>query len=166
MYFHFAFQVQETASYFTIGFNLCNAVPSIIICLFLGVWSDISGRKIIIGLSLFGSILEYVTVIVTMYTDWPIYVIFAGSFLNGLGGYYIGIQFAVMAYIADTSDKDKRAVRLGKLVTSTFEHLFLFHDSLSLQSYSCDDQAYISYLVYSHLQHRKCYKCTNNTTSS
>ena len=60
-----------------------------------------------------GTLLETMVVLLTMMLDLPISVVYIGSFLNGMGGYFTGLILAVMAYIADTTSADKRALRLG-----------------------------------------------------
>ena len=102
------------AAGFQIGIGLFNTIPSIFVCLFYGALSDRIGRKTIFILSILGSLLEAIIVLLTMYFDWKVWIIFIGSFCNGIGGYLTGILMAVMAYIADTTAADRRAVRLGK----------------------------------------------------
>ena len=107
------FQVQGLASYFQIVFSLCNAVPSIIVCLFMGAWSDSVGRKPVLILSVLGSVLECTIILVIIYYDLPLWLLFIGGVLNGLGGYFTTVTMAVLAYIADTTEEKERAVRLG-----------------------------------------------------
>ena len=49
-----------------------------------------------------------------MYFEWPLYVMFIGSALAGLSGFLPTLSLAVMAYIADTTEKNEVAFRLGK----------------------------------------------------
>ena len=105
--------MQAKSAGFQIGQSLCNTIPSLVVCLYLGVWSDNVGRKPVVILGTLGSLLEALVVLLTMMFDLPILVVYIGSFLNGMGGYFTGLTVAVMAYIADTTSADKRALRLG-----------------------------------------------------
>ncbi len=72
------------------------------------------------GMGLLGGVLESIIVLLTMYLELPIPVIYIGSFFNGLGGFFTGLTLAVMAYIADTTEKDKRALRLGNFISDIY----------------------------------------------
>ena len=105
--------MQAKSAHFQIGQMLCNTIPSLVVCFYLGAWSDNVGRKPVIILGTLGSFIETIVVLLTITFDLPILVVYIGSFLNGMGGYYTGLTFAVMAYIADTTPPEKRALRLG-----------------------------------------------------
>ncbi|XP_065071359.1 lysosomal proton-coupled steroid conjugate and bile acid symporter SLC46A3-like [Rhopilema esculentum] len=113
-------KVQAKSAYFQIGLTLCNTIPSLIVCLYLGAWSDNVGRKPVIILATLCSFVETIFVLLTIMFDLPILVVYIGSFLNGMGGYYTSLTFAVMAYIADSTPADKRALRLGIMEALVF----------------------------------------------
>ncbi|XP_065071361.1 proton-coupled folate transporter-like [Rhopilema esculentum] len=113
-------KVQAKSAGFQIGQSLCNTIPSLVVCLYLGVWSDKVGRKPVVILGTLGSLLEALVVLSTMIFDLPILVVYIGSFLNGMGGYFTGLIVAVMAYIADTTQPEKRALRLGVMEAVVF----------------------------------------------
>ena len=71
------------------------------------------GRKPLIILGMLGALLEAAFVFFTMLFDLPLTVVLVGNFFNGIGGYYTGLMLAVMAYVADTTAKKDRALRLG-----------------------------------------------------
>ena len=107
---------------------MCNTLSSVVVCLFLGSLSDKIGRQPIIALGISGGVVELALNFITMYLKLPLWVLYIGAFVNGLGGYFTGLTLAVMAYVADTTEKDKRALRLGEFIgilslsqCSTFE---------------------------------------------
>ena len=74
--------------------------------------------------------------LMVMYFEWPLYVMFIGSALAGLSGFLPTLSLAVMAYIADTTEKNEVAFRLGKenlhewylAVEGGVAHLFFIND--------------------------------------
>ena len=108
-------QVQEQSSQFQIALSLCNTLPSLLVCLIYGSWSDRVGRKPLIVLGMCGALLDTVCVFFTILLDLPLSVMLFGSFLNGIGGYLTGLFLAVMAYVADTTGREDRPLRLGVL---------------------------------------------------
>ena len=107
-------QVQAETAHFQIGQSLAYTVPAVFICLFLGTWSDHVGRKPVIAMVFLGAVFEATLVSLTMYLKLPLFVILIGAFFNGLGGYFPALTLAVIAYIADTTHQDKRALRFGE----------------------------------------------------
>ncbi len=94
---------------------MCTTIPSFIVCLFMGTWSDKVGRKPVISIGLLGGVLETIFVLLTMYLDLSLYLLYIGGFLNGMCGFFTGLTLAVMSYIADCTEKEKRVFRLGEL---------------------------------------------------
>ena len=111
--FTVSLQVQEQSAHFQIALSLCNTLPSLFVCLIYGSWSDRVGRKPLIVLGMCGALLDTVCVFFTILLDLPLFFILVGSFLNSIGGYLTGLLLAVMAYIADTTEEENRALRLG-----------------------------------------------------
>lgn len=101
-------------AHFQIAQSLCSTLPSLIMCLIYGSWSDKVGRKPLIVMGMLGALLDVTFVFITIVLDLPLYMVLVGNFFNGLGGYYTGLILAVMAYIADTTSKEDRALRLGR----------------------------------------------------
>jgi len=113
-------KVQEQSAHFQIALSLCNTLPSLFVCLIYGSWSDRVGRKPLIVLGMCGALLDTICVFFTILLDLPLSFMLFGSFLNGIGGYITGLLLAVMAYIADTTGEEDRALRLGVLEAVVF----------------------------------------------
>lgn len=112
MYF-LLFKVQLLASRFDIANVMCLSVPSIITSLLIGPWSDTAGRKIPLAAPVIGASIEALNAIIVMYTNWPLYVLFVGSVINGFCGFLTVVTQTSMAYIADTTPHGQVAIRMG-----------------------------------------------------
>jgi len=92
------------------------SIPSILVSLLVGPWSDTAGRKPALAAPVVGALLEALNVLIVMYTGWPLYVLFVGSFINGCCGFFTVMTQTAMAYIADSTPPGKVALRMGKTV--------------------------------------------------
>ena len=117
----FPLQVQTDASYVQLGITMFSALPSIIVTLFMGGWTDKVGRRPALIAPTLGSALEAAVVLVVMYFKLPVYFLFIGGFLHGIFGYYATIILACMSYVADTTEESLIALRLGKFTTSVYQ---------------------------------------------
>ncbi|KAL9982404.1 hypothetical protein ACROYT_G004441 [Oculina patagonica] len=106
-------EVQSLSSYIHLGIVMFATIPSIFTALFIGAWTDIVGRRPALALPAIGSTLEALIVLGTMYFHWPLYLLFVGSAINGICGFFTTMVLAVMAYIADTTDESDRSFRLA-----------------------------------------------------
>ena len=112
--------VQAEASMVHLGIVLSASVPSIIMALLLGAWSDKVGRKIVMMLPIIGGLVEATFILMIMYANLPIYVLFVGSFINGMCGFFTTMILAVFSYMADITEESKRALRLGIIEAIAF----------------------------------------------
>lgn len=106
-------EVQSLSSYIHLGMVMFASIPSLVTALFIGAWTDMVGRRPALALPAIGSSIEAVIVLLTMYLKWPIYVLFVGSAINGLCGFFTTVAMATMAYIADTTNESDRSFRLA-----------------------------------------------------
>lgn len=106
-------EVQALSSYIHLGVVMFASIPSIFTALFIGAWTDTAGRLPALALPAIGSTLEALVVLLTMYFEWPIYVLFVGSAISGTCGFFTTMVLAVMSYIADTTDESERSYRLA-----------------------------------------------------
>lgn len=100
------------------------SIPSLVTALFIGAWTDMVGRRPALALPAIGSSIEAVIVLLTMYLKWPIYVLFVGSAINGLCGFFTTVAMATMAYIADTTNESDRSFRLGRCIIDLNLHKY------------------------------------------
>ena len=91
------------------------AIPSLIVAPFWGPWTDKTRRrKPALIAPTIGALLNTVVVLLVMYFEWPLYVLFVGSAISGVSGFLTTVMLATMSYIADTTEKSGIAIRLGK----------------------------------------------------
>jgi len=112
--------VQDLSARYNIAVSLFLTLPSILACLFYGALSDKIGRKPILLLSIAGGILDSVIVTMTVWLKWPVYLIYVGSFVNGLSGGYTNLVMSSFAYVADTTPRSGLSVRLSFLQCFVF----------------------------------------------
>ena len=103
------------------GLIFFSGAPSLVTGLLLGSWSDKVGRKPAICLPCFGAAVDMSLTLVVIYFDLPLYMLFAGSFFNGMTGYFPAVIIATMAYISDTTEKSMRATKLGECRSRGYE---------------------------------------------
>ncbi|XP_031555678.1 proton-coupled folate transporter-like isoform X2 [Actinia tenebrosa] len=92
---------------------MCLSVPSIVMSLLVGPWTDTGGRKPGLASPVIGAFIEALNAIIVMYTNWPIYMLFIGSVVNGCCGFFTIMTQTAMAYIADTTPETKVALRMA-----------------------------------------------------
>ena len=107
-------QVQRVAAGIDLGHTLFSALPSLLVAPFWGPWTDKAGRKHGMIVPAVGAMIESAVVLLIMYFRWPLWVMFIGGAINGFSGFLTTITLSVMAYIADTTEKENRAFRLGE----------------------------------------------------
>ena len=91
------------------------AIPSLIVAPFWGPWTDKTGRrKPALIAPAIGALLQAAVVLMVMYFEWPLYVLFVGSAISGCSGYVTTLMLATMSYIVDTTEKSGVVIRLGK----------------------------------------------------
>ena len=93
------------------------SIPSLIVAPFWGPWTDKTGRrKPALIVPAIGTLLQTIVVLMIMYFEWPLYVLFEGSATSGFSGFLTTLMLAAMSYIADTTEKTGVAFRIGKVV--------------------------------------------------
>lgn len=120
-------QVQSESSYMQLGLVFSASAPSLIVALILGAWSDHVGRRKAMGLPLFGSAIETALVLVVIYLKLPVTTLLIGAFLVGSCGSFPTMVLSVFSYIADITDENQRAFRLGILEAIAFLSGMLSH---------------------------------------
>lgn len=110
--------VQGRAALVMTFFNACACVPAIFMVLFWGAYSDRVGRKVPILLALFGQIVKFVVMIITMTFRANLYLILVAAVVDGIFGGASTVAMSCMAYISDTSTPKDRTIRLTVIEVS------------------------------------------------
>jgi PCFT/HCP family folate transporter-like MFS transporter 1/3 len=95
---------------------LDNAFP-VIFVLFLGAWSDVYGRKLPYLLSIFGYVLRYALLMLSVhFTSWNAQVVAVVSSLPvALTGSRTALSMVIYSYVTDTTSIKERTFRVGVL---------------------------------------------------
>ncbi|XP_073241660.1 proton-coupled folate transporter-like [Porites lutea] len=107
-------EVQSLATKIDLGNTFFMTIPSLIVAPFWGPWTDKTGRtKPALIAPEIGGVLGTIVMLMVMYLDLPLYVMFVGSALIGSSGFLTTLSLAVMSYIANTTEKTGIAFRLA-----------------------------------------------------
>ncbi|KAK3733548.1 hypothetical protein QZH41_012270, partial [Actinostola sp. cb2023] len=105
-------KVQKLASNFDSLIIPVLFLPSTIMGLFIGPWTDTVGRKPALLLSTLGAALESLMVIGIMSFRWPLRLLLLGKVLNGMTGFLSSMAQAAFVYVSDSTDKSHIPTRL------------------------------------------------------
>ena len=107
--------MQSLATKIDLGNTFFMTIPSLIVAPFWGPWTDKTGRtKPALIAPEIGGVLGTMVMLMVMYLDLPLYLMFVGSALIGSSGFLTTLSLAVMSYIANTTEKTGIAFRLGE----------------------------------------------------
>lgn len=105
-------QRSTATEYWLLYINLASllfAIPSTII---LGIWSETDGRKIMLIVSLLGTVLRIALFIIIMEFQEPLYFFVITSLMTSVLGYNTSLMSSAMAFIADITSSRQRTFRI------------------------------------------------------
>ena len=112
--------VQDRVAELKIYEGLIAALPAAFFCLFVGPWSDVHGRKILLILPLLGNIVAYAACIVNYYFFFELDTNFLLlSSVYGFFGAYQCFNMGLYGYVSDITSAKNRTIRLS-LVNGIF----------------------------------------------
>ena len=116
-------KVQDVVSAYESTLSLAAFFPRILYTLFAGAWSDRHGRKVLIGLPIFGQFLVNVTLLLNrvFLVELPFETLYV-EFVNEVCGSFILYYLGVYSYIADVTTEDERTTRLALI--DGFDYIF------------------------------------------
>jgi MFS family permease len=113
--------VQKQSSYWILMSTVSLVIPSILIAIYLGSWSDRFGRKWPVVFPPFGGILACcVYIVLSFQHEAPVGWICLASFLSGLSGGFVSCIMSCMTYVAAISSQENRTVRISRLEAMIF----------------------------------------------
>lgn len=96
-------------------------IPSLLIAMYLGSWSDKFGRKWPVVFPPLGGVCAcLVYIVISVVEDAPVGWICLASLLSGLTGGFVTCISSCMTYIASVSTPENRTVRISRLEAMTF----------------------------------------------
>ncbi len=105
-------EVQATTSKWMLIIRACETIPSIMVTLLMGAYSDKAGRKFAIVIPLIGSIFRAIWTALVLFCRLPIGLILIGAFTEGAMGGIGTLMMAAFSYIADVTTQDQRSFRI------------------------------------------------------
>ena len=93
--------------------QLAVRIPGMITVLIVGPLSDRFGRKVVLLLALFGSLLQSVLAFFIIWFHLDPYFFILANLFTGLGGDFTGVLAGSFSYIADVSSPKWRTFRIG-----------------------------------------------------
>ena len=109
-------QVQDLAAQIDMGNVLFLSIPSIFVVLILGPWTDTGGRCPALLAPPIGSAVESILILLIMYFEWPVYVLFVGEAINGFSGFVTIMTMAAFAYVSDVTSEKGLPIRIGQYI--------------------------------------------------
>lgn len=108
-------EIQGQSSLVITKAMLIEGLPSILMVLIYGAYSDEMGRRVTILVPYFGGLIQTVCVCLMILLELPFYVYYIGSFFYGLSGSYGTLLSGVFAYLADTTSSSQRSLGMGAM---------------------------------------------------
>lgn len=106
-------EVQDMAARIDMGNVLFQSIPSIFMVLLLGPWTDTGGRRPALLSPPVGSAIESLLIIIIMYLDLPVYILFVGEAINGFSGFATIMTMAAFSYVADVTTEQRLAIHIA-----------------------------------------------------
>ncbi|XP_067681873.1 lysosomal proton-coupled steroid conjugate and bile acid symporter SLC46A3-like [Haliotis asinina] len=111
-------KVQEDTARRLLYFSLSGSIPSILVNLVFGSYSDFLGRKILFFLPLCGDLIKNILTSLVMRYNWSLKLFYAGSVVAGFCGSFTTILLACFSYTADITPPQKsRTIAIAVLET-------------------------------------------------
>ena len=106
-------KIQSEASVWVLVLNACGTFPPLITTIIIGAWSDIHGRKIAIGLPVFGCTLNCLCFIFVIIFNLRLEILIPGALLQGMLGGYPLLLTGCLSYVADITTEQQRTFRIS-----------------------------------------------------
>lgn len=101
-------QVQAINAQWLQWFSLCYGIPSIIMVLVAGSWTDVLGRKVIFLINAIGHMIKYVIYGIVMKFNLRTEYLILGYITEGFSGSYFLAILVTYAYTADITPKNEK----------------------------------------------------------
>ncbi|CAG7828121.1 unnamed protein product [Allacma fusca] len=113
--------VQTDSSHWILMSTISLVIPSLLIAIYLGSWSDRFGRKWPVVIPPLGGVLScLVYIFISFKSDAPVAWILFASAVSGFSGGFVSCIMSCMTYVASVSSEENRTVRISRLEAMTF----------------------------------------------
>lgn len=108
--------VEKMANNYHLGHSLIQIIPSAILSLFIGAWSDRYSRKIPIIVALSGIILDgFGTTLCAYFMKSRVEYYYISAIFTGISGGFIGVLTVLYSYASDVSNSGNRTMKYALL---------------------------------------------------
>ncbi|XP_067124723.1 probable peptidoglycan muropeptide transporter SLC46 [Centruroides vittatus] len=105
-------KIQSEVNNYQLYMSIIVSILNVIYIVFLGPWSDIHGRKMLILLSLFGFLLENIVIFMNIiWFDISINYLLLAAICPGIMGGLIGLTTGTYSYVSDISVEKSRTLK-------------------------------------------------------
>ena len=104
--------VQSQSSHWLTYFSVASIIPTTLVMVLVGPYTDQRGRKIAMYAALLGAIGKLILTTIIVGLHLPFEVILVGCVIDGLSGGIVACTMACFAYIADIMTVRRRAIRI------------------------------------------------------
>ncbi|XP_074498033.1 proton-coupled folate transporter isoform X1 [Sebastes fasciatus] len=108
-------EVETLTAHWNLYISLGAFSVGLLVVPLLGSWSDLAGRRRVLILPNLGLAVQAVVYLVVMYLKLPVVYFLVGRLISGLSGDFNAILAGCFAYVADTSDRRSRTIRVAVL---------------------------------------------------
>lgn len=108
---------QAATANFVIYLSIATAVPACITTPLITAYSDQRGRKYALVPPMVGLFCRTLIYFLTALFQWPLWCLIIGNVIDGLTGDFTTLLSACLAYISDTTTRNKRAFRVTMLLS-------------------------------------------------
>ncbi|XP_031552187.1 proton-coupled folate transporter-like [Actinia tenebrosa] len=109
--------LRSEAGQWLLYLKLAAIIPGVFTSLILGIWSDKTGRKIVLLVASCGGLIQVSLHLLVINLDLSIHVLLSGNIAYGISGYAVVIIAICMAYTADITSKQERTIQIVILST-------------------------------------------------
>ena len=154
-------QSRSEASLTMAYINLAQMIPVVFTTLFMGSYSDRTGRKFPMILPIIGAIVHSILTCLVIGLNLPLPLLTVGAFLDGISGGSATLFMVVFSYTADISSTERRTIRMvvaeicigsGAVVSSfatgvVIEKLGFFYSFFIVIGFNLLNLLYIIFLI-------------------
>ena len=105
-------QSSTYTEYWLLYINLSSLLVSMPSTVFLGIWSETDGRKVVLTVSLLGTLLRVALFIIILQFQESFYFFVISSLITSTLGYNTSLMASSMAFIADITTSGQRTLRI------------------------------------------------------
>lgn len=105
--YHLHTEIQQESAKWMIYLALASYLPAFISNIVLGSYSDVLGRKFVLGISTLGNVLRCTVITLVIHYKASLLLVVLGTFIDGATGSFTLFFAALFSYVSDITHPDK-----------------------------------------------------------